>query len=90
MKVYIDDSRTLFDEINQGKFGFEVHLLVFSAHASSGGDLDCEGVPTYLHWTHGEENRAVDQFYLGLSHRKYNVWSSVTSQVIKIPGLKKW
>jgi hypothetical protein len=27
---------------------------------------------------------------LGLSHRKYNVWSSVTSQVIKIPGLKKW
>lgn len=90
MKVYIDDSRTFFDEIDQGEFGFEVHFLVFSAHASSGGNLDYKGVPTYLYWTHGEEKRAVNQFYLGLSHRKYNVWSSVTSQVIKIPGLKKW
>jgi hypothetical protein len=90
MKVYIDDSCPLFDEINQGQFGLEVHLLVFSVHASSGGDLDCKGVPTYLYWTHGEEKRSVNQFYLGLSHRKYNFWSSVTSQVIKIPGLKKW
>ena len=90
MKVYIDDARSLLDEIDQGELGLEVYLLVFSIHARRGSNLDCEGVPTYLNWTHWEEKGAVNQFYLGLSHRKYNVWSSVTSQVIKNRGLKKW
>ena len=75
MKVYTDDTRPLFDKIDEGQFGLEVHLLVFSIHAGSRGNLYLKGVPTYLHWTHWEEKEGVNQFYLGLSHRKYNFWS---------------